>query len=614
MTAGLIGFLVLAGHVWSLDLGLFLDDHAHYANLRGGDWSFQSAVKAAHLPIVGEVMDLWNRPPSGLYFFRPIAFWIMRAEYTVVRWEPVGMHVFSLLWHFTAAMLVGTLALRCFGHRGWAAVAAALMAIHPGHTATVYWIACQTELMTTVFLVAGVLAYARASGWGIANGEARPWFLTSLPYGHASPLPGECEPPRRTLLLIVSIVCYALALGCRENAVLFPVVCWLGDRLCGSSRRRWFRWEHFAMAGVLAGYAAIRIDVLGGVSLPPKPYLVPVHDPAFIPFLIRKIIYYLLGLFSFIPVIPKGEDLAIGLMPRFFYLGSAGIVVMLLVIWAVYGFRRAVLWPVIWLFCFEATVLPVFSSTHHLYLPSVGPVLLMTAGLAALGGVLRRTPGRVPKPQALLCGIILAAHGLGLGLYTWAMGFTVRAGTRIEDILVDEVIHNGSPLRDGDHLFFINFPLLAYYAVPAIESQTGRSNLQGHVLTFAPDMLAQVESGRAEVIGSHQLKLVAPTDTPFFGGMVGRAAMEVISPSRPPEVGQALPAGPFTITPTRMAPDGAGIEEMILTFEKPLASPDYHFFVGSPQFLAYPLEVLQKRLAPSSRSAISQPASSPEFP
>src|SRR3972149_3325087 len=156
---------VVIGHIWSIDSGLYLDDHAHFQSLQRGDWSLKTAVESSWLGIVGEGFDLWGRQEDGLRFFRPIAFWIMKAEYTVARWEPMGMHGFVLGWHLACSLLVGALAMRCFGRREWATVAACLHAIHPGHTTTVYWVACQTELITTCLLLIGVLAYARHAGW-----------------------------------------------------------------------------------------------------------------------------------------------------------------------------------------------------------------------------------------------------------------------------------------------------------------------------------------------------------------------------------------------------------------------------------------------------------------
>jgi len=49
---------VLIGHAWSIDTGLYLDDHAHFQHLQRGDWSLRSVVEASRLGIIGQVIDL----------------------------------------------------------------------------------------------------------------------------------------------------------------------------------------------------------------------------------------------------------------------------------------------------------------------------------------------------------------------------------------------------------------------------------------------------------------------------------------------------------------------------------------------------------------------------
>ncbi len=48
--------------------------------------------------------------------------------------------------------------------------------------------------------------------------------------------------------------------------------------------------------------------------------------------------------------------------------------------------------------------------------------------------------------------------------------------------------------------------------------------------------------------------------------------------------------GEFTVTITDV--DSSGVREMLFEFRKPLDSADYHFYLGSPQFMAYELQNL----------------------
>ncbi|HSW47249.1 MAG TPA: hypothetical protein VLM89_16930 [Phycisphaerae bacterium] len=626
-------FFVLVGHIWSVDTGLYLDDHAHFQHLQRGDWSFKAVVEASRLGIIGQVIDLWGRKEDGLLFFRPIAFWIMKLEYTLVRWNPLGMHLFVVGWHLLCSLLVVTLALRCFGRRSWATVAGCIHAIHPGHTATVYWVACQTELLTTFFLLTGVLAYARHAGWTRGAFTLHP-NPPDIPPDAASRL------RRITPSAVVSILCYALALGCRENAVLFPAVCWLGDRLFSPARRGWLRWEHVAMGCVLVVYFLLRYQMLGGFPLPSKPYLVPLSDPEFPRYMLDKAAIYLIGLFLFVPVVPVGGQVFFTEHPFILY-GLAGAVVLIgLIVRPAYGQRKAILWPLAWMACFLAPVMPVFASSHHLYLPGVGAALLMTAGLAALYGLprIRRamqpsdsvraragakslsqnpcgtgfqpvgfqgsetgsetlsacaTDGSIPQPTSRgrrwACAIAMVAFGGTLILLTWAQAFSYNRGTMVEDMVIEDVAR-GRPLRDGDHLFFINMPMVAYYTVPALETKLGLKNLHGHALTFTPDLLGMPGPGQLEVLDDRRFRVRCCEGHSYFEGITGHMLLDILKLRGQIKTDQPIEAGNFTVTPTDVD-DNEGIRELLFEFQQPLDSTTFHFYFGSPRFMAYPVNL-----------------------
>ncbi|MBI4581336.1 MAG: hypothetical protein HY718_16665, partial [Planctomycetes bacterium] len=641
-----VALFVALGHGWSVNTGLYLDDYAHFEHLKAGDWSYRSAVESSRLGIVGEVLDLWGRQEAGLRFYRPIAFWIMRAEYTVVHWRPLPMHLLSLGWHFGCSMLVGAVAVRCLGRRFWGIVAACLMAIHPGHVGTVYWIACQTELMTTLFLLVGLLAYARHAGWqapwfgnresaignrasGIGNRESgigeesedaetrsstlrlgleegrgdaaialrNPRAASGEPGGQgcpppkpqaSSPKPLTSSPKPLTsspkphaawqrgswVFAVICVVCYGLALGCRENAALFPLVCWLGDRLiglpavAGTSRRRWVRWEHVAMGLVFAVYMALRWQALGGFPVPPPPYMVPIAASAeFARYLVYKVVTYALGLFCCIPVVPIGGRSYFDERPEIFYKLFVAVLVLLAVIWAVYRFRRAMIWPIVWMACLTAPMMPVFASPHHLYLPSLGMVVLVTAGLAAITGSAAKTQVRLRRLRAAVSWSLILVVGAALALAAWGMGFVCARGVLSEDLLVRDVLRQNRPLRDGDHLFFINLPVLAYYAVPAIEYELGYRDLHGHVLVFSPDLICMESPGTVEVLDRHRFRVRAPDGKPYLSGVTGSMLLGVMGIDPHLKPGQIFDTKLFTVTIGEL--DKGGVRELLFEFREP---------------------------------------------
>jgi len=573
-----VAALVAAGHGWSLSCGLFLDDHAHYRQLRQGDWSYRSAVAAARLGIVGDVMDLWSRHEAGLRFYRPVAFWLLRAEYTLTGWRPAGVHAFSLAWHWLCAMLAGWMAWRFIGRPGWAAVAAGLVAVHPGHVVTVYWIACQTELMATAFVLAATLCYARYAAWWIPP-QTAPSHQRHVDSGHetSSPCgpvggPGASLSPRRCAgWLAAALVFYGLAMGCREHAIMWPAVLVAGDWAFRANPRRHVRAYGVAML-VAVMYLAARHEALGGFPLPGRPYLVRPGEPGFVRYIADKLIYYFNGLFAYVPVVPISGTEFFSRRPGVFY-GTFGGVLAGLLLLALGTRTRRLLFPLAWMPAFFAPLLPVFASSHHLYLPGVAMAWLLAMGLAALAGT-------GPGLRQVAAGGIVLLHAVGLTFATWAIGWAYRAGTRVEDLVVRDVVQTGRPLREGDHLFFINLPMPAYYAIPAIEHRTGVSGLSGHVLTFSPWMLRMTAPASIEWPDEHTLVLTAPAEEGWFAGYGGRTVLAIMGLGPSLRVGDRMPGPLFDATV--LDADEGGVRKLRFEFHRPVTAPDYHFYLGSP--------------------------------
>src|SRR5690606_19138750 len=83
-------------HGGSLGYGLYLDDWAHFRQLRAADWSLGGLVDACRLELVGGAIEMWWLPETTLRFFRPVAFGLMKLVYTLSGWSPVAAHAASL--------------------------------------------------------------------------------------------------------------------------------------------------------------------------------------------------------------------------------------------------------------------------------------------------------------------------------------------------------------------------------------------------------------------------------------------------------------------------------------------------------------------------------------
>ncbi len=576
LTALIVVVLVALSHAWSLDAGLYLDDHSHYAQMRDTGWSYHDAVHASRLGIIGRVMYLWFQEDAGLHFYRPVAFWLMKAEYTLVGWHPMGAHVFSLLWHVVASMLVYTLACRCVRYRRWAGVAAAVFAAHPGHVLTVYWIACQTELMVVTFILSAVLCYQRYSNWPTPMFADRSRVAGGPPPGggHIGWLAGAC-------------LFFALALGCRENAVVFPVVAVMGDLLLRP--RQWRRriMPYLIFAVIFSVYFWLRSRALGGFPVLGRPYMVPPGDPEFFLHLLEKTVYYVLGLFALFPVLPIGGLVYFHEHQSLFY----GVCMGVIVVWALWLIllrrHRGLMWAPLWVGLSMAPVLALFASGHHLYLPGVGTALMVAAFWAWLIGSEFGPPViGAAKLRAVLGAGAVALHLVLLPGACWAFGWVFRTSTQVEDLLIQEVVELTPELHDGDRLFFINLSMMAYYGIPAIEEQTGTSDLRGYVMTFSPKLLMMEEPCRVDQIDAHTFS-VSLDRYGYFAGEMGKVLREGMGRAAFFKPGEQVQADEFEAIVDDVTAEG--VRKLTFRFRKPLTSPDYHFYLGSRYRVAYPL-------------------------
>src|SRR5262249_52235287 len=74
---------------------------------------------------------------------------------------PRAFHLTNLLLHLASTLLLFLLLRRGTGARGRSAFAAALFAVHPLHVESVAWVAERKDVLSTLFLLLMIGAYAR---------------------------------------------------------------------------------------------------------------------------------------------------------------------------------------------------------------------------------------------------------------------------------------------------------------------------------------------------------------------------------------------------------------------------------------------------------------------
>jgi hypothetical protein len=565
------GALLLAGliaglHGSSVRAGLLMDDHAHLRQLGACDWSLAGLTAACRLELVGGTIELWWLPETTLRFFRPVAFGLMKLTYTLSGWSPAAMHAASLGWHLTVCILLMVL-LRRLGAGQWLAWAvAALFAIHPAHVATVQWIACQSELMVAAFLLAATLCFGRFRGWpGFGPDEGSPLARPSAGWA------------------VASAVFFLLALGCRENAVMFPVVIAVVEPLVWRQRRR-PALAFYALLGVLlAGYFFTRATLLGGAAVPQRPYVISPSEPDFARFVFAKALYYLLGEYLLVPCVPIGGLPFFEARPVVFYGLAALVVLGVLLVCLRSGKGPARLIGPAWLLGFMAPVLPVFASPHHLYLPGVGWAVTM---MLALRGRAARAPApvglraRLRRPALWTCMLLMGAL---FGGTTFYVGLTLQTGQGVEDCLAEEIAAAPRGLHDGDIVYAANLPVLGHYARLAVEERTGRHGLRLIPLTWSPRLLGPATPTELTWIDDRTIEVRIAGDR-YFGGVLGVLVREATGRDIPDEVDRTADLG-FRVKVLER--DDAGISALRFEFQRPLSEPKLHLFWGSRSRWAY---------------------------
>jgi len=550
-----LALVVFGLHGRSVDYGLFLDDYAHYRQLKEADWSLAELTAACRLELVGGVIDYWWLPECTLRFFRPLAFGLMKLTYILGDWQPTWMHWASLFWHALVACLLMALVRRLGAPLLVAWLTAGLFTIHPAHVATVQWIAAQSELMVTTFLLCATLAVARFRGWSL--GEER-------------------RSAGGPLAAVAAIVAFVAALGCRENAIMFPALVLTGDVLFRAKRTRGALAFYVGLGVICVGYLALRSSLLGGMALPPRPYVTPPTDPGFVRYIIDKAGYYLLGEFILAPCVPIGGMPYLRAHAGWFYLLVALVVAGIALVVRFDVRRRIVLFGAAWLVLFMGPLLPAFESPHHLYLPGVGWALIAWRLWAVVAGY-REGLGR-PGALRVAWSRVCVAGALALfGTTTFFLGMSMSVGGKIEDALIHEVATSGE-IRDGDTLYFVNLPILGHYVKLAVEDELGVRDLNVIALTWSPRLFGVTNPSERIQIDPRTIE-VRVRGNAYFSGPAGLLVEQARALAQPLGAGFTLERKGVRIE--ALEEGEGGVLAFRFRLPEPLSAPHVHFFWGS---------------------------------
>jgi hypothetical protein len=148
----------------------------------------------------GDLSVVWGKAHGG--FFRPLFILSYLIDSTIWGARPIGFHLTNVFFHSLNAFLTFRLALRFVESlnltagtkRNISLGAGALFLLHPTHTEAVSWISGRADIFATCFCLASLLfffSYAR---------------------------------DKRSGRLVLSLLCFSLALLAKESAVCLPLL------------------------------------------------------------------------------------------------------------------------------------------------------------------------------------------------------------------------------------------------------------------------------------------------------------------------------------------------------------------------------------------------------
>lgn len=548
MAALLLALAVLAAHGWSLDDGLALDDHWHYRTVRAAEWSVHDLFDATTID-VRQLADFWWQIESVRFeYARPVAVAAMKAVYAATGDSVFAQHVFSLVLHFVATMLVFRLCRMLTGRFGWSVVGGVVFAVYPHSVFAAGWLAAQNAPLHVVLMLASLFLYVRASGLDLHRATGAP-------------------PAVRPAALMGAALCWLAAIFSRENAVMLPAIFVAFDLAFGGRLHLRARWPiHAAMLAAAAAFVVFRITQFDPM---PDVYSRKPGVDGFWLWCVAKLLHYLCCAVWVAPM-------AIGPTGRYhpFSEALADCVVMLAIVaflaTAYYLVARKArgwwIWP-LWILLAVAPVVPVMATPHSGYLCGVGVAVGLT--LCAVYAERRRR----------LIHVAVIVMLVGYSAFDKSCRLLWRGMIYAERFTSDAMAADPPPQEVTD-VFLINLPFAAIYARDYMTElwDPRAAELNWHVITFAPELERMNERCIFEQIDERSFTLEAP-HTGYFSGLLGRFLVDGFRAGGQFEVGERINAGEFDVTVVEV--DDQGVHKLLFTFQRPLDDERYCFYLTS---------------------------------
>jgi hypothetical protein len=251
------------------------------------------------------------------------------------------------------------------------------------------------------------------------------------------------------------------------------------------------------------------------------------------------------------------------------------IILLALLLYAIFsrGQRGRWYWP-LWTAIFMLPVIPVSMVPYLLYTSFASKGIMLGIAFSRL---------RRGWVKGLLTAAVLLNTLYAFGLYQ----FLCHGVLRSEQMYYQDIFTQNPSPKPGGTVFFINQPAINIHAPLSMREHYGFQDLHGWVLTLADHQIMMRQPSTVDVINDHELLLTTP-EPGFFSSIIGQYILEDTRPKNPLIEGSVVHTPHFDVTILEDNP--LGYTRIKFSFSKPLNSPDYRFYLSSPQRAAYLLD------------------------
>ncbi len=563
VAAGLLLATLLA-HGWCLADGTVLDDYWHQKGLREHGWSLPELMRTLVIAPADFINLWWQTQDVRWEYARPLFILSMKVVYGLIGDNSAtALHAYSLLLHYTSALLVAQLCWLMTRSRLWSLASGLLFVLYPHAGLTVAWSSSQNVVQQTTLLLAAMLTYVRASRLDLSP--------------DAAPLRGDPPPPRRGAL-IATFLFWTAAILTRENALLAPAILMAMDYCFAGWRHLWARRRVYAgFAAIGAAFVAWRLtSVSTGM---PEVYIRRPGDD-----LVEYALWCAAKLLHYVCTSIWLAPMTIGPTGRFNpWVEAPGDVALMILIVAALGALYYVLarpargwwiWP-LWILLAVLPVIPVIATPHSGYMSGVGFAIGLAVAAAAAG-----RPGR-SRWLVHTARLTVAFYVVITGVFTlfnrWQWTGIIAA-----ERYVPAWVRVSPPERSVRDVFFINLPFVNIYCKPQLVQKLGPwfEDVDVHALTFAPDAVLIEQTTYVEQLDPHRFRLRI-AGQPYFSRLLGRFLIEGFRGGGRFHSGDEFDADGFRVRIVEA--DDEGVRCLEFSFDRPLADPSHCFYLVTPE-------------------------------